>query len=233
MEQPSHGRFVAFGVLLAAIVALTAYTVLADRPFGMDLSQQAIGDWVRSLGIWGGAAVIMLMIVHCFLPFPAEVVAFVAGDIFGLVWGTVYVWIGALLGALLSFGLSRRLGRGAVYALVGKAGRERLDSWSDVEGASTLLAVRMVPVIAFNLVNYAAGLSSVGWWTFTWTTGLGILPLTVLFVYLGTRMREATMGDWLLFGAAALALWFAYRLARRHILPRRESGGSSEGPTAT
>jgi uncharacterized membrane protein YdjX (TVP38/TMEM64 family) len=57
-------------------------------------------------------------------------------------------------------------------------------------------------VIAFNLINYAAGLTRVSWVTFLWTTGVGILPLTALMVWMGTRMVDLTW-PWLLGVSAA------------------------------
>ena len=71
-------------------------------------------------------------------------------------------------------------------------------------------------MIAFNLINYAAGLSRVGWWTFAWTTGLGILPVTVLMAALGEGFDRLPWTLWLLLAAVAvgLLLWLG-RAAHR------------------
>ena len=74
-----------------------------------------------------------------------------------------------------------------------------------------VLIARFIPVIAFNLVNYAAGLTRISWWTFTWSTGLGILPVTALMVIMGDNIDTLAWEWWLLLLAAALALWFAVR----------------------
>jgi uncharacterized membrane protein YdjX (TVP38/TMEM64 family) len=66
-------------------------------------------------------------------------------------------------------------------------------------------------VIAFNLVNYAAGLTRISWWTFAWATGIGILPMTTLMVVMGDRIETLAWEIWLLVGAGALVLWFAFR----------------------
>ena len=52
-----------------------------------------------------------MMILHSFLPFPAEFVAIANGVIFGPVWGTVITWAGAMLGAFLAFFLARQCGQ--------------------------------------------------------------------------------------------------------------------------
>ncbi|HKC31211.1 MAG TPA: VTT domain-containing protein, partial [Burkholderiales bacterium] len=74
-----------------------------------------------------------------------------------------------------------------------------------------LLLVRLVPLISFNLVNYAAGLLGVGWWTFLWTTALGILPLTVAMVLLGGQILAAPLWAWALGALVLLVLWFSWR----------------------
>lgn len=67
-----------------------------------------------------------------------------------------------------------------------------------------MLVSRLVPVIAFNLINYAAALAGVPWRTFLWTTGLGILPMTVLTAVLGDRVLTVPMWVWVAASAVCL-----------------------------
>jgi uncharacterized membrane protein YdjX (TVP38/TMEM64 family) len=79
-----------------------------------------------------------------------------------------------------------------------------------------------VPVISFNLINYAAGLTAISWWTFIWATGLGILPLTFLMVLMGDRLWSSELGPWLGLLLTALAGWLLWWwLARGSERPRR------------
>jgi uncharacterized membrane protein YdjX (TVP38/TMEM64 family) len=80
-------------------------------------------------------------------------------------------------------------------------------------------------VIAFNLINYAAGLVRVSWWTFTWTTAVGILPLTVLMVLLGERMADMPTWGWLGLGVLAVALWVVLQRMQRRTSPPVELEG--------
>ena len=93
-----------------------------------------------------------------------------------------------MLGAAAAFGLARLLGWPFIRRILSAGHRERLAAWSKERGAVGLLISRLIPVIAFNLINYAAGLAGISWWTFLWTTGLGILPLTALFTVMGDRL---------------------------------------------
>ncbi|HSD52973.1 MAG TPA: VTT domain-containing protein [Burkholderiales bacterium] len=63
-------------------------------------------------------------------------------------------------------------------------------------GGAVLVTARLVPVIAFNLINYVAALSGISWWTFLWATGLGILPLTILLSILGDQVLSMPFWAW-------------------------------------
>jgi len=201
---------------MALTMIVWGYALLTEMPVpGFELSAKSVADLIQSWGVWGVAATILLMVAHSFVPFPAEFVAIAAGMIYGPFWGTIITWVGAMLGAWLSFGLARRCGRPLVEALVSKRYSSRLDEWAASQGPSTLFVSRLIPVIAFNLINYAAGLTTMRWWTFTWVTGLGILPLTALMVSLGDQMHYLGWIEWLLIVFAAIALWIALHLFRR------------------
>lgn len=219
-RPPIRRRLSAPVLLGAGLIALTiivwGYALLTEMPVpGFELSAESVAKLIRSWGAWGVAATIFLMVAHSFVPFPAEFVAIAAGMVYGPFWGTVTTWSGAMLGAWLSFGLARQCGRPLVEALVSKRYSSRLDEWAASQGASTLFVSRLIPVIAFNLINYAAGLTTMRWWTFTWVTGLGILPLTALMVSLGDQMHYLGWIEWLLIVFAAIALWFALHVLRR------------------
>ncbi len=217
---PGRRRGLLVVAIALALVAATAlvwgFALLGEMPLpGFELSSASVARLIRSWGAWGVAATIGLMVVHSFVPFPAEFVAIAAGMVYGPLWGTVITWLGAMGGALLSFGLAKACGRPLVRALVGKRHWRKLDRWTERQGATTLLAARLVPVVAFNLINYAAGLTSISWWTFIWTTGLGILPLTVLMVLVGDRMHALSWVEWGLFAALAVGLWLLIFILRR------------------
>jgi uncharacterized membrane protein YdjX (TVP38/TMEM64 family) len=190
--------FVAFGVV---ILLGTAFLYLGgiDVPDPEEMAAQ-----LRSLGFWAPVAVIGLMIVHSFIPFPAELLALCAGAVFGTVLGSALIWVGAMFGALAAFFLSRWLGQEAIRNWISEEQADALDSWSDDRGALALLICRFIPVIAFNLINYAAGLTRVRIWTFVWTTGLGILPLTILSAYLGAQMKTLSWHAITLLAAACI-----------------------------
>jgi len=120
-----------------------------------------------------------------------------------------------MVGASLSFGLARWLGRDAVARVLPARQAAKLDNWAKEQGTVALLVSRLIPVIAFNLINYAAGLTRVGWGTFLWTTAVGIVPLTVLMVWFGAQMRELSWPVLLSVSAAGIAVIVAGHYVRR------------------
>lgn len=176
--------------LLIAVFVTSLIVILGGMELGLANDPKLIAQKIIELGNWGQVLIVGLMIIHCFVPFPAEFVALAAGMCFGVVHGTFLTWTGAMAGALLSFGLTRFFGRPFVEWVLPKRQQHMLNQWTDDQGATTLLISRFIPIIAFNLINYAAGLTRVSWWTFAWTTGVGILPLTTLMVYMGNSMNS-------------------------------------------
>ena len=194
----------------------------------LDLSVEGIERIAEAWGAWAPVASIALMILHSFVPFPAELIAIANGMLFGPLWGTVVTWIGAMLGAALAFALARRYGRPLVDRLVARQAWTRAEALHACCDARTLLLARFVPVISFNLINYAAGVLGVGWWRFLWTTGLGILPITVASVALGNQLTGPMWDAWLGGSGLLLALylgwrWYGARRPRDSLVPQREA----------
>ena len=214
------GLLVAVLVAFLLLLGVSAWWLLV-QPSGVssDMTIEGTVQLIRSWGGWGVAVSIALMVLHSFVLFPAEILACANGMIYGPVWGTVVTWIGAMLGASVTFGLTRTLGQPFVHRILKEAQRERLALWSRDRGGVALLTARLIPVIAFNLINYAAALTEISWWTFLWATGIGILPLTALSAILGDRMLRMPLWGWLLLGAMVLLTWFwlerRWRIAQR------------------
>lgn len=202
----------------AALLLVIALGVWAWRSnlIGVMPTTAGIEAEIKSWGDWAVAASIGLMIVHSLVPFPAELVTFANGMLFGPVWGVVVTWIGAMLGAALAFALARWFGRPFVDAVLSARHRAAVDDWTRRQGIGVLLMSRLMPLISFNVVNYAAGLTPISWWTFLWTTALGILPVTTLLVVTGDLVWNGHGSAWIWLAAVAvvgaLVWWF---LARR------------------
>lgn len=194
--------------LALAVLVVSGWWVAS---FGLVDSVQAAEERIRSWGAWGVAGSIALMVAHSFLPFPSEIIALANGMVYGPLWGAVITWVGAMAGASASFGLVRAFGRPLVMKLLSPRSERALEHWSLRQGGPSLLAARLIPVIAFNLINYAAALTHISWWTFLWATGLGILPLTILLSVLGDNVLDMSAWIWLLLIATSVLAWLGLR----------------------
>lgn len=220
---------VATGVLVL-LDAVILWCLLDYALFGINFEPAALRGLMERAGIWAPLASIGLMAAHSFVPFPAEVIAIANGMAFGLWGGIAVTWLGAMAGAVLAYELARALGPGARARLVPARHRARLDSLVGDFGTRTLLIARLIPVISFNLVNYAAGLAGVARFTFLWTTAIGILPVTALSVLVGSAALRLPTYLWLVSGLtlalAALAVQVVRRLAGRPGGPRAVGQGA-------
>ena len=176
-----------------------------------NLSVDEAIQFIQSLGVWGAFGSIGLMVLHSFIPFPSGIITISNGMIFGKFWGVVISWTGAMLGAYVAFGLSRLFGRPFVKAMLREKQWDKLNRWSSRTAALDLFLSRLLPVISFNLINYTAGMTPVSLWTFMWTTGLGILPVTVFMVVLGDQASSLPWWIWFLMAIGVVLLWFVVR----------------------
>ena len=146
---------------------------------------QEIGYWIGDLGVWGYPLAVLLMATVAILPIPAEIPAMLNGMLFGPLAGIVVTWVGAVAGAAISFELANRYGRPLVEKVLSARAIERVDKTVSAAGWPGLLVVRLVPLIAFTALNWGIGLTACSRRRFLWTTAVGILPGTILFVASG------------------------------------------------
>ncbi len=167
-------------VLLVAIIAVgVVYAVTVGLP-----SQEQVRALVSGWGAFGILAFVLGYAVATLMPVPASALTILAGLLFGVAGGIAIVLVGASLGAYGGFWLGRLLGREAVERLTGSR-VARVDELLRRRGLLAVLGIRLVPVVPFAVVNYAAGLTAVHQRDYVLGTLLGIAPATVAYVVLG------------------------------------------------
>ena len=201
-------------------------------------------EWTRGLGMWGGLVIILAYLVATVLFVPGSVLTLGAGFIFGVVVGTVWASIGSTLGAAAAFLVGRTLARGWVSKKVsGNPKFAAIDEAVGEEGAKVVFLTRLSPIFPFNLLNYAFGLTRVSFWHYLVASWIGMLPGTVMYVYLGTAARSLAEiaagrveGDslqriffWVGLMATVLVVVLVTRIARRalkeKIADKKPDGG--------
>jgi uncharacterized membrane protein YdjX (TVP38/TMEM64 family) len=179
---------------------------------------RALRDYIQSLGAGGFALLLGLMLAHAIVFYPSEIVTATAGYVYGFAPGLAFVVVGWLLAALLSYALGVSVGRPILRSVLGRR-FIRLERGMDRGGVSLLLSARLIPIVPFALVGYAAGATRVSVWRFSWTTVVGYLPLTAAVAYLGSQAQTLSTRDplvWIAASALVAVIVVHWILRRRH-----------------
>lgn len=150
------------------------------------LDMESIKQYILSFGIWAPVISFLLMLLQSVAaPLPAFLITFSNAALFGWVKGAILSWSSAMAGAALCFYISRFLGRDVAIKLTSKFALESIDEFFDKYGKHTILIARLLPFISFDIVSYAAGLTSMSFMSFFVATGIGQLPATIVYSYVG------------------------------------------------
>lgn len=196
------------GVLILAMLAATYWLLHETGMLMTILNGIEVRERIEQLGAWGPVMVIGLMGLAILVsPVPSAPIAMAAGAAYGHAWGTLYVLVGAELGALAAFGLARLFGREAVQRWFGdRVSLGWLGSQTSLMGM--VLVSRMLPFVSFDIVSYAAGLTSLSFWRFAIATLVGIVPASFLLAHVGSEIATSEsgriMGSILALGAITL-----------------------------
>jgi len=230
VESP-RPSLAAVGVTLGGL-ALLALLVLAIPDLRAAFSAAVHGDTagvrsnVKGLGVAGPLLIVALAVIHSVVFYPAEIVDASAGFVYGFFPAMALMMLGWLLSGLFCFAVGHSVARPLLDRWFGTERFERTEAAIERGGVTLLLAVRLLPIVPFSLVSYAAGAARVPVWRFAWTTVAGYLPITALAVYFGTRLEGLSIADPLVLGTAGalLALLFV-----GHWVMRRGGAGSTSG----
>ena len=225
-REQSGGRPPLIGVAITlAGIALLAIGVWAIEPLRTGISDAVTGDTgalreeINDLGFGGVLIALALALAHAVIWYPAEILDAAIGYVYGFWAGLALAMLGWLINAVVAYWIGRHAARPALWKVVGHDRFERLEWVAERGGATLMLGIRLVPVIPFSLFSMVAGAAHVPMPRFLWTTLVGYLPITALFVYLGSRLEELSPTDPILWiGAAVLiALLFLTRRIRQMI----------------
>ena len=196
---------------LAGVVALLSFFRI---PWAQ-LTPTQLRTYALSFG-WWAPFVYLLIFIQPVVPLPVSVLLLAGGLLFGVLWGTVMGLIAALLRGCGQFLIARTLGRGAVETLL----RGRLGAWDariGKHGFETVLWIRLLPNLPYDMQNFCFGLSQVSFRMFATATLLSLIPNVWLWVYLGHHLTGT--GFWwkvCVVLVVPCALWYLLKRYRAH-----------------
>ncbi len=161
--------------------------------------------WLKQVGIWAPIIYIALYTVATVLVLPSTPLNLTGGAIFGPWLGTLWTSIAAVIAAVVAFAFTRTVGREMVAQKL-SGHWQAMDAQMRQGGLFYMFAIRLLPLIPYGLVNFAAGLTSIRFRDYLLGTMLGTVPGVLPFVMLGSfGLRAIRTGDVLpLIGALAL-----------------------------
>ncbi len=194
---------------VAAVVALIFFgrgLPLAEWLAGLEV-------WARQHPIAGAVAYIVLTILATAALMPGWIMMMLGGLVFGLTLGIVYAMLGIVGGSVAAFFVARKLTRRWVERRIsGNAHLLALDDALDEKAFFIVALTRIALVFPFNILNYAYGVTRVETATYAAGTAVGMLPIVVIYVYLGTLAHD--MGQILSEGAnIGPGAWWAAAVA--------------------
>ena len=186
----SVGGMVVLGALVVLIEPLR--TGIGDALGG---NTDALRSEIRDLGVWGGVLVLGLGLAHAVIWYPAEILDAAAGFVYGFWVALPLVAVAWIVNAIIAYEIGRHAARPLASRLVGLERLLRAEALIERGGATLLLAVRLIPIAPFSLFSYAAGAVHVPRLRFLWTTIVGYMPITIVFVYVGSELESLSLSN--------------------------------------
>ncbi|GAB4195763.1 MAG: hypothetical protein Fur006_42580 [Coleofasciculaceae cyanobacterium] len=212
------------GIFLLTVFCIVATGLAVFFLGGID--PRSLEVWLERAGIWAPLSYIALYTVATLLILPSTALNLTGGAIFGPWLGTLWTSIAAIIAAVVSFAFTRTVGRETIARRL--AGRwQAMDAEMHQGGLFYMFAIRLLPIIPYGLVNFAAGLTSIRFRDYLLGTVLGTVPGILPFVMLGSSGLQAmkTGNIWPLMGTLGLtgllvggATWYR----RRRQSPQKE-----------
>ncbi len=199
-------------LLLGLALALLGLVIYSGAVVPLQGLLQRVLSEVARLGLWGQLAFVLIYIAATVLLIPGSALGLGAGALFGVVRGSLLVSIASTVGATCAFLLGRYLARGWVSRKIEhNTAFAAIDRAVAGEGMKIVFLTRLSPVFPFTLLNYAFGLTRVRLRDYVLASWVGMIPGTVMYVYLGSLARTGaadaprTPTHWILYGVGLVA----------------------------
>ena len=213
-------------VLLCCVLAyffIPAVNQIFNKIFVMFSSGDftEVKQFISSYGVYAAAISFALMVLQSIVaPLPAFMLTFANANLFGWWQGAILSWSSAMAGAAVCFYIARILGRDVAERLTSKTGLKQIDNFFEKYGNNTILICRLLPFVSFDYVSYAAGLTSMSFWDFFIATGIGQLPATIVYSYVGGFLtggaRLFMLGLLIMFAIVSMIFMFRTIYMNKH-----------------
>jgi pyruvate/2-oxoglutarate dehydrogenase complex dihydrolipoamide dehydrogenase (E3) component/uncharacterized membrane protein YdjX (TVP38/TMEM64 family) len=182
-------------LLLILLIVIPFFVLGGQYLFTLHGIQTHLTDfyqWRDQSPILAGGIFFLIYVIMAAFSLPgAAIMTLLGGALFGLFWGLVLASFASSIGALLAFMIARFVLRDSIESKFGGY-LKKVNEGIERDGAFYLLTLRLLPLIAFFIINVVMGVTRIKAWTFYWVSQLGMLLGTIVYVNAGTQLSKLT-----------------------------------------
>lgn len=215
-EKQSKWPLIISGLLIAALVA--SYFIFpgfqSTLQDGWEVlssgDNERITEWVSQFGFWGPVFIVLAMVLQMFL-LVINVVALILVAVlaYGPIWGTVIAVVAVTVASTVGYLIGHSVGEAGVSKIIGQKANKKVCAFMGDYGSWAIVIARISPFLSNDAVSFVAGFAKMSYWKFLAATLAGILPLTILLVWLGQDYNRLKNGlIWV--SVISLALFIGY-----------------------
>lgn len=180
------------GLIIVSMILLYIFNPIVNEKINNIIKILSSADinkvvnYIKSFGPYAAIISFLLMVFQSLLaPIPAFLITFANAMIFGWWQGAILSWTSSMVGAVICFYIARIFGRDVVLKFASNAALNQIENYFKKYGSKTILICRLLPFVSFDIVSYFAGLTPMSIASFILATGIGQLPATIIYSYVG------------------------------------------------
>jgi uncharacterized membrane protein YdjX (TVP38/TMEM64 family) len=233
-------RNIILSILLLALVIWGMVFLIANWPQSCFFLNGAVHGnidrlkaFIVSYGFWAPLISAFLMVAQSVILFlPAFPIFIVNALAFGVVWGVLLSWSSAVLGSIVCFTIAKNLGRPAVQRLANRVHLQAADTELRRYEKYIILFFGFIPVISFDVISYAAGLTLLTYWEFIPLVCIAQIPSALFYALIVHKIDKGTLDVyWAVAGALFVILAITSVAARAFLGRRRTKTGPESSPS--
>ncbi len=179
------------GILAVLVAAIVAVRMTGATRY---LDQEALRQLIAGYGMLAPLIYMLIYSVAPALLLPGLPITIAGGILFGPFWGVVYTITSSTIGACIAFLVSRYVARDWVEGKLRSPRWRRLDEGVEKHGWKVVAFTRLIPLFPFNLLNYAFGMTKIGFWPYAVTTFICMLPACIAFIVFSSSLLDLVRG---------------------------------------
>lgn len=185
-------------VIFIALVGACIFILLENWTTISNLDTEKISIFIKEHGLLAAISyLIFFAIKPFFVVIPTNIIAIAGGTMFGPIKGFLLTMIGFFISGTVAFYVARFLGRGFVEGIIGKR-FIKLEDNMEKKGFKILFFLRLPPILPFDPLSYACGLTKIKYKDFILASLLGVVPETMCYSVLGKSFKNPLSVEFLL-----------------------------------